>query len=124
MKDYFHVALENLNHFDWILLLWKKDYSDIHTQHSNNSTHTIMEQGIGLSTLLYSARSKPMTQLESLSPESIKILMDINQWDYQIWMEAQRLHEFYRLSLEYMEKYASDLLDVRKKEEEDDDDES
>jgi hypothetical protein len=110
MEEYFSIALEHLKRFDWILLLLEGLEGS-----SNNSTNQLMDLGIGLSTLLHPARTKPPTQVESLSKEGENILIDLYKCDYEIWKEAQKLHELDLLSLHYMQQYASDLLlDFRK----------
>jgi hypothetical protein len=110
MEESLSIALEHLNRFDWILLLLEGLEGS-----SNNSTNRLMDLGLGLSTVLRPARTKPSTQVVSLSKESENILMDLNKWDYEIWKEAQKLHELDLLSLHYMQQYASDLLlDFRK----------
>jgi hypothetical protein len=105
MDAFIHSALENLRKFDWILII-----------DSNNkferSTDTLLKVGLGLNSTLPKNNSKPNSTKESLSDESFKILADWNQLDYEIWLEAQKLHELDYQSLTYMRKYAHDLFQI------------
>jgi hypothetical protein len=100
MEAYIQSALENLNRFDWVLLL-----------NQSESSNYLIENGMGLSSKF--PHENIRSNVISLSNNGMKILHDLNQFDHQIWLEAQRLHELDLQSLQYMQMYGHDLLQLR-----------
>eukprot|EP00980_Cylindrotheca_fusiformis_P028173 scaffold22585_cov149-Cylindrotheca_fusiformis.AAC.3 len=110
--DVLRSALKSLEKFDWVVVIGSGNKME------SENNDLILKEGLGLgigmphsNTVGTKKSASNTTKLPSaLSPQGKVFLRKLNDLDYRIWAEAQRLNQLDVASIKLMRKHGSDIF--------------
>jgi len=110
-EEYLNKALQNLQNFDWILIL---DDESNNSLENNININSIVRNGLGLLSEfgVSNQRSRGNLDISSINliQRDFEVMEHLNRYDLQIWHEARRLN---RMDIEYINEIRKFNLTTR-----------